>query len=428
MKCWYELKVRAVLGGEIGDDVEVSILGRKLVWKDDEITYEADPRHSRIICESMGLDSGSKGLTSPIVKDSLEELLEGSDPLSLASATEFRSIAARGNYLALDRADIQYATKEVCRDMSAPTALSVAKLKRLARYLLDYPSLVWSFKEFEDTLEYMDVFGDSDWAGCLKTRRSTSGGIASIEGCAVKTWSSTQATPALSSGEAEYYSLVKAAAEGLGIQSLLIDLGWSVKLRVWIDATAAKGVASRTGLGKIRHMETRVLWVQQALKAGRFSILKIPGKVNPADVLTKPGSAHEMADRLQMVGAFLKTRGAEDDVVDGSCAQVDADFLWRDSVGAGLQVASGAKSFVGTVVEKCTPTQERKSWFDESVEEFGEAWLSGVAAEDEHTRSFNVREVSPGWVGKNDSVIRQDSRAEGGCWHNVTPLESIPFV
>ena len=79
-------------------------------------------------------------------------------------------------------------------------------------------------------------------------------------------------------------------------------------------------------------------------------------------------------------------------------------------------------------MEKCTPTQERKSWFDESVEEFGEAWLSGVAAEDEHKRSFNVREVSPGWVGKNDSVIRQDSRAEGGCWHNVTPLESIPFV
>ena len=194
------------------------------------------------------------------------------------------------------------------------------------------------------------MLGDSDWAGCLKTRRSTSGGIASIEGCAVKTWSSTQATPAL---------FVKAAAEGLGIQSLLIDLGWSVKIRVWIDATAAKGVASRTGLSKIRHMETRVLWVQQALKTGRLSILKIPGKVNPADVLTKPGSAHEMADRLQMVGAFLKTRRAEDDVVDGSCAQVDADFVWRDSVGAELQVASGAKSFVGTVVEKCTPTQER---------------------------------------------------------------------
>ena len=102
-------------------------------------------------------------------------------------------------------------------------------------------------------------------------------------------------------------------------------------------------------------METRVLWVQQALKAGRLSILKIPGKVNPADVLTKPGSAHEMAGRLQMVGAFLKTRGAEGDVVDGGCAHVDADLAWRDSVGAELQVESGAKCFVGTVFEKCAP-------------------------------------------------------------------------
>ncbi len=37
---------------------------------------------------------------------------------------------------------------------------------------------------------------------------------------------------ALSSGEAEYYAMVKAAAEGLGIQTLMRDLGWEVVVRI----------------------------------------------------------------------------------------------------------------------------------------------------------------------------------------------------
>ena len=109
---------------------------------------------------------------------------------------------------------------------------------------------------------------DSDWAGYLKTRRSTSGGVAAIAGGAIKTWSSTQSVAAISCGEAEYYSLVKAAAEALGIQALAKVLGWDLRIQLWVDATAAKGIASRTGLGKVRHTETRVLWAQDALKKG----------------------------------------------------------------------------------------------------------------------------------------------------------------
>ena len=47
-----------------------------------------------------------------------------------------------------------------------------------------------------------------------------------LDGGALKSWSSTQATVAMSSGEAEYYALVKGAAEGLGMQALMKDLGW----------------------------------------------------------------------------------------------------------------------------------------------------------------------------------------------------------
>ena len=60
------------------------------------------------------------------------------------------------------------------------------------------------------------MYTDSNWAGCSRTRRSTSGGIVVLDGGALKSWSSTQATVAMSSGEAEYYALVKRCCRRVG--------------------------------------------------------------------------------------------------------------------------------------------------------------------------------------------------------------------
>ena len=59
---------------------------------------------------------------------------------------------------------------------------------------------------------------DSNWADCRLTRRSTSGGaLRRRHGDHVlATWSVTQAIQALSSGEAEFYALLKGAVEALG--------------------------------------------------------------------------------------------------------------------------------------------------------------------------------------------------------------------
>ena len=95
-----------------------------------------------------------------------------------------------------------------------------------------------------------------------------------IAGGVVKTWSSTQATLSLSVGEAEYYAMIKAAAEGFGIQALAKDVGYCFQLRNWADSTTAKAIATRIGLGKVRHMEVKYLWVQQAMKDKRFEVKK----------------------------------------------------------------------------------------------------------------------------------------------------------
>ena len=112
----------------------------------------------------------------------------------------------------------------------------------------------------------IDVYSDSDWAGCIRTRKSTSGGVMMLGNGVVKTWSSTQTTIAQSSGEAEYYALVRAAAEGLGMQSVMHDLGWKTRVRLWVDSSAAKSIASRIGLGRVRRLEVKFLWLQEVVR------------------------------------------------------------------------------------------------------------------------------------------------------------------
>ena len=119
----------------------------------------------------------------------------------------------------------------------------------------------------------------------------------------VKHWASTQASVALSSGESEFYGVVRGAGQGLGYQALLKDLGVELPLRVWTDSSASIGICSRQGLGKLRHLDTHTLWLQQAVRSGRVTIKKILGDENPADLLTKhwsPAVAERMFQDLGM--------------------------------------------------------------------------------------------------------------------------------
>ncbi len=121
----------------------------------------------------------------------------------------------------------------------------------------------------------------------------------------MKTWSSTQGSITLSVGEAECYAAIKVVAEALGLRSLAADLGGKLVVRMWIDSSSCKSIASRSGLGKLRHIEVKFPWLQDATRGGRLLIKKINGMQNPADPLTKPRNAVEMQMQLVKVGAIL---------------------------------------------------------------------------------------------------------------------------
>ena len=178
----YELKMRALLGDEPGDDREITILNRRIRWEGGCLHYEADTKHVSEILKYFSLNDESKGLVVPFVRETREDLAKEDVELSPEVSSEFRGLAARANYLSLDRVDIQYATKEICRDMATPKESSMVKMKRLARYLLRCPRQVLVFRPCLEENPEMLVYSDSDWAGCLRTRKSTSGGVLTFQG------------------------------------------------------------------------------------------------------------------------------------------------------------------------------------------------------------------------------------------------------
>jgi hypothetical protein len=122
----FEIKTK-VFGPDTakGEQSEVSILGRILEWHGDGVACEADPRHAEKIVRELGLEH-AKGLSAPRAKpeknNNLErEIADSGVELTGAKAIQYRAVAARLNYLALDdRPDLAYAAKEASRRMSKP--------------------------------------------------------------------------------------------------------------------------------------------------------------------------------------------------------------------------------------------------------------------------------------------------------------------
>ena len=83
--------------------------------------------------------------------------------------------------------------------------------------------------------------------------------------------------------------MVKGSAELIGMAAVFRDLGLDMKERAYLyaDASAALGVVQRKGAGTIRHIETRLLWVQEQEIKDKIEYLKIAGTINPADIGTK---------------------------------------------------------------------------------------------------------------------------------------------
>ena len=118
----------------------------------------------------------------------------------------------------------------------------------------------------------------------------------------IKTWSATQGAYALSSAEAEFYGMIEGVTRAKGLIGLATELGFedlSNVVKLGTDSNAAKSFVCKRGLGRMRHLDIRDLWLQKEVEDGRLEIVKVLGTENPADLMTKILGVDEIKERLK---------------------------------------------------------------------------------------------------------------------------------
>ena len=139
-----------------------------------------------------------------------------SSVLNSADHTLYRSATMRLCYLALDRLDLQFPSKELARWMEAPTVGNLEALIRVARYFVGHGRLVQEFVRQVEEPSHVVGFTDSDHAGRLKTRKSASSSKLFYGSHMLRSTSTTHGVIALSSGESGFCAVVKGTSAGLG--------------------------------------------------------------------------------------------------------------------------------------------------------------------------------------------------------------------
>jgi len=159
-----------------------------------------------------------KSMPTPM---NVNEKLVVNDGTSMANAMQFQSIIGGLNYLCHTRPNITFSVSVVSCFMHNPSLHHLGAAKRILRYVAGTTDFgIWYFKISKFRL---GGFSDSDWAGCLDERKSTSGSIFSL-GSGVISWSTKkQDVIAQSSSEAEYVAVTGAACQAIWLHTLLAD-------------------------------------------------------------------------------------------------------------------------------------------------------------------------------------------------------------
>ena len=173
-------------------------------WADDAATANASvnnvqrgPSSGSLPLDAVRKAVGSQKHLHLDPAASQGSLQEESPELNEERATSFKSLAAVLNFLALDRADLQFTAKELMRRLSAPREIDEARLRRAVRYLLGTPRIVLRIPWHAGSSEVI-AYVDSNFAGCPTIRKSTTGGAITWCGMCLKIWFRTQPTIALS--------------------------------------------------------------------------------------------------------------------------------------------------------------------------------------------------------------------------------------
>ena len=262
-------------------------------------------KHYDAILEALGCDRGGV-MPTPSLGKQAEDDPEGEELLDEAGVHAFRSAVGSALYVSSDRWDIQRDLQLCTRFLGAPRVLEWKRMLRIARYLngtRSYGCVISprTVAEHPDILN-VDLYSDTDHGGCKESRKSTSCGVVLVNGVPVCGFSRRQAIIAASSGESELYGACSVVAEGRGLANVLRWIGYEVVLTLYTDSSAAKSIICRSGVGGMKHIDRRALWLQQEREMYGLRVRKVQGSKNYADIGTKSHTRSEFGRLRDLCG------------------------------------------------------------------------------------------------------------------------------
>ncbi|GKV19636.1 hypothetical protein SLEP1_g29867 [Rubroshorea leprosula] len=194
--------------------------------------------------------SDCKSVATPL--DSRKKLVLNDGPRH-SDPSGYRSIVGALQYLTFTRPDIAFSIQQVSQYMHSPTVYHFQAVKRILRYLkgtLHYGLQLRRIKTIS-----LHLFTDADWAGCLDTRRSTSG-FCLFLGNSLISWSSKkQSIVSRSSAEAEYRAIANVVAEATWVRQLLHELYFPVSFPTILYCDNISALYMSTNL--VQHQRTK---------------------------------------------------------------------------------------------------------------------------------------------------------------------------
>ena len=312
-------KSRYQVSHEMVDKVgtELSFLKRRhVLLSKDELFIQPHVKHASKLFEMLKIKPNMHPKKTPAHPEINEP--DETSALNAEFSSVFRTCVGVLLYLSADLVECQFVIRYLAQCMQSPTERSYAVLRHLCLYMLGCVEHGISLKMkargsglyHDHDGNVLEVYSGSDWAAHKGNRKSVSSVAIFHRGCLIYSASRTQKVISLSSAEAELHAAVSSTCDSILISMCLEFLsGEPMRTVLYIDNSAARQILQRQGVGRIRHLSVKLLWLQTRVRDGLVSVKGIESAKNVADVGTKRLGLKVLKPLLFHLGVYNPTTG-----------------------------------------------------------------------------------------------------------------------
>ena len=268
----------------------------------------------------------AKEAVCPSLPEERPENPEDDAALDAEESTIFRSVVGIALYITPDRPDIQRDVQVLTRSLRSPTSYDRRRLVRLVRYLKGTRTfgMVMKRPAGKKGKVELELYSDTDFAQCKETRRAMTCGVTCLDKVVTSVFARRQGVQSTSSGEAEFYGATSVVMDGRIVKHFLEWLKYEVYYVLCLDSSAAKAMVQRDGVGKVKHLDTRALWIQAERRDHGLTTRKVPGEKNLADLGTKVHPAKRFLELRDMLGIVDCKRMDRSTIIEACSVEQDS--------------------------------------------------------------------------------------------------------